>query len=367
MALEIPRRSTNEKCRGCAPTTGVMGFGLVVSHTNESGSNTRWYDGLLLAKGRGPAPVAAVACADGGRQPVHRSSIVRVLDSVFSGPIGRLRPPLCRMVFFTLAMVAVHALFGAGLLGDCSRLSMRAWPTLKATPNQHLCALVRGGYHCLLAHNAAVFSTSSLGQPYAPVMTKPSSACHWVNGCGSARWRPRPSPWPSPCSAGGMRAAGFPANGFRSWPSHALPGSGSRPSRVTTPCRRPARTTQCDPDRARLAARRSRRRSVFAPCHSARGSVHERRNALHQRPDAAGPHLPFNARHAHRPASHSSGAIMNLLPRKPASTIPNPCRACCRAPVIRPCLQWMKCDSRTSTRVMDSSRPSPRPSVPPSS
>ena len=76
-------------------------------------------------------------------------------------------PWVIQLVFLALAMVFTHALFGPGLLGNFTRPSLRAWPTLKATPKQHLLLWFVVVTIGLLAHNAAIYSTSSLGEPYA--------------------------------------------------------------------------------------------------------------------------------------------------------------------------------------------------------
>ncbi len=93
-----------------------------------------------------------------------------VLASVFAGPIWGSRLGY-NLVYFALALLAVHVLFGLACW-ILSRASIRAWPSLKATPRHHLLlwfvVLTLG----LLAHNAAIFSTSSLGEPYAAIMTR---------------------------------------------------------------------------------------------------------------------------------------------------------------------------------------------------
>jgi arylsulfatase A-like enzyme len=128
---------------------------------------TRWHDGLLLAQG-----LALVLLLLSHARTVGDSQSMlfhdHVLDSVFSGPIWGSKLGY-NLVFFTLAMVFVHALFGV-LCWGLARLSRYAWPSLQATPRQQLflwfVILTIG----LLAHNAAIFSTSSLGEPYAEVM-----------------------------------------------------------------------------------------------------------------------------------------------------------------------------------------------------
>lgn len=131
-------------------------------------AKTRWHDGLLLSQG-----LALLLLLLSHLRTLGDSQSLafhdKVLESVFAGPIwGSVLG--YNLVFFTLAMVAAHALYGEACW-VLSRLSLRAWPSLKATPHQHLLlwfVVVTTG---LLAHNAAVFSTSSLGEPYADAMT----------------------------------------------------------------------------------------------------------------------------------------------------------------------------------------------------
>jgi hypothetical protein len=131
-------------------------------------SKTRWYDGLLLAQGLALLLLLLSHLRTLGDTQSHAFH-THVLDSVFAGPIwGSVLG--YNLVFFTLAMVTAHALYGAACWG-LSRLSMRAWPSLKATPNQHLLLWFVVVTIGLLAHNAAIYSTSSLGEPYAEIMT----------------------------------------------------------------------------------------------------------------------------------------------------------------------------------------------------
>jgi hypothetical protein len=132
-------------------------------------SISRWYDGLLFSQGL----ALSLLLLSHSRTAGDSQSMLfhdHVLDSVFAGPIwGSVLG--YNLVFFVLAMVAVHVLYGAACWG-LARLSMRAWPKLKATPNQHLLLWFVVLTIGLLAHNAAVFSNSSLGEPYAAAMTQ---------------------------------------------------------------------------------------------------------------------------------------------------------------------------------------------------
>jgi len=131
-------------------------------------STTRWYDGLLLSQGLALLLLllSHVRTLGDTQSPDFHD---RVLDTIFSGPIWGSALGY-NLLFFALAMVAAHALYGAACWG-LSRLSLRAWPTMNAKPSQHLLlwfVIVTIG---LLAHNAAAYPTSSLGEPYAGAMT----------------------------------------------------------------------------------------------------------------------------------------------------------------------------------------------------
>ncbi len=131
-------------------------------------STTRWYDGLPLALGLALVlMLISYSRIIGDTQSmVFRS---KVLDSVYAGPIWGSALGN-NLVFLAFAMILTHALYGAAIWA-ASRVSLRAWPSLKGTANQHLLLwfiIVTIG---LLAHNAAIYSTSSLGEPYAEIMT----------------------------------------------------------------------------------------------------------------------------------------------------------------------------------------------------
>jgi hypothetical protein len=131
-------------------------------------STSHWYDGLLFSQGLALLLLllSHVRTAGDSQSMLFRDY---VLDSVFAGPIWGSALGY-NLVFFALAMVAVYILYGAGCWA-LSRLSVRAWPSLQATPNQHLLLWFVVLTIGLLAHNAAIFSTSSLGEPYAAAMT----------------------------------------------------------------------------------------------------------------------------------------------------------------------------------------------------
>jgi arylsulfatase A-like enzyme len=132
-------------------------------------SKTRWHDGLLLSQG-----LALLLLLLSNLRTLGDSQSMafrnKVLDSVFAGPIWGSTLGY-NLVFLAFAMVFTHAMYGLACWA-ISRASLRAWPTLKATPKQHLLLWFVVVTIGLLAHNAAIYSTSSLGEPYAVVMTQ---------------------------------------------------------------------------------------------------------------------------------------------------------------------------------------------------
>jgi arylsulfatase A-like enzyme len=129
---------------------------------------TRWHEGLLLSQG-----LALLLLLISNARTIGDSQSMlfhnKVLESVFAGPIWGTTLGY-NLVFLALAMIAVHALFGL-VCWATSRASVRAWPSLKATSNQHLLLWFVILTIGLLSNNAASYSTSSLGEPYAEVMT----------------------------------------------------------------------------------------------------------------------------------------------------------------------------------------------------
>lgn len=129
----------------------------------------RWYRGLPLALGLG---LLLLLVSHSRTLGDSQSMLFRnkVLESVFAGPIWGSTLGY-NLVFLAFASVLVHALYGVACWA-ISRTSLRAWPSLKATPNQHLLLWFVVLTIGLLAQNAANYSTSSLGEPYAVVMTQ---------------------------------------------------------------------------------------------------------------------------------------------------------------------------------------------------
>lgn len=132
-------------------------------------TSPRRFDGLLAAQGLALLLLLlsyARIVGDSQSMLFHD----HVLDSVFAGPIWGSKLGY-NLVFFSLAMVFLHALLGLAYW-VLARMSVTAWPSLKATPRQHLLLWFVVITIGLLANNAAVFSTSSLGEPYAATMTR---------------------------------------------------------------------------------------------------------------------------------------------------------------------------------------------------
>lgn len=139
-------------------------------------STTRWYDGVPLALGLALALLlVSYLRVIGDSQTMLFHS--KVLDTVFSGPIWGSALGY-NLVFMALAMVLIHVLYAAAVWA-ASRASLRAWPSLKATSNQHLLLWFLIVTIGLLANNAAVYSTSSLGEPYAELMTPRFLGAHF--------------------------------------------------------------------------------------------------------------------------------------------------------------------------------------------
>lgn len=131
-------------------------------------TRTRWYSGLPSALGLALAlmVISYTRLILDGQSMTVRS---KVLESVFAGPIWGSALGN-NMVLLALAMVLVHVLYGAAVW-VAARASLRAWPSLDARLGRHVVLwflLITIG---LLAHNAAVYSTTSLGEPFAEIMT----------------------------------------------------------------------------------------------------------------------------------------------------------------------------------------------------
>jgi hypothetical protein len=92
-----------------------------------------------------------------------------VLDSLFAQPIwGTMLGN--SLLFFAFGVVFIHALYAIACW-LMAVLSARAWPSLAATRRQHVLLWFLLLTVALLANNAATFVGSSLGEPYAEMMT----------------------------------------------------------------------------------------------------------------------------------------------------------------------------------------------------
>jgi arylsulfatase A-like enzyme len=91
-----------------------------------------------------------------------------VLDALFAGPIWGTVVAR-NLMFFAAAALLLHMAFGA-LCWALGRASSYAWSSANASQRQHIILwflLLTAG---LLAYNAAAFTRSSLGEPYAAAM-----------------------------------------------------------------------------------------------------------------------------------------------------------------------------------------------------
>jgi hypothetical protein len=93
----------------------------------------------------------------------------RVLDSLYAGSIWGTTLGF-NLVKFALGLLLVHLLFGVASWA-MGHLSSRAWPSAKTTMRQHVLLWFVVLTVGLLANNAATYTSSSLGEPYAEIMT----------------------------------------------------------------------------------------------------------------------------------------------------------------------------------------------------
>ncbi|HEY6125069.1 MAG TPA: sulfatase-like hydrolase/transferase [Steroidobacteraceae bacterium] len=131
-------------------------------------SAPRWHDGFLLTQvlALSLLVLSYLRTIGDSQSMAFRSHI---LDALYAGPIWGTKLGY-NLLFFALSVVLVHVLYGLVCWG-LGRLSARAWPSAKTTLRQHLLLwflLLTAG---VLANNAATFSQSALGQPYAETMT----------------------------------------------------------------------------------------------------------------------------------------------------------------------------------------------------
>ena len=104
----------------------------------------------------------------------------RVLESLYAGSIwGTTLGD--NLVKFTLAVLFVYAMYGLACWA-MALLSARAWPAAQVTRRQHVLLWFILFTFGVLANNAASFNTSALGQPYAEAMMPP------LFGVPTGRW-----------------------------------------------------------------------------------------------------------------------------------------------------------------------------------
>jgi len=130
----------------------------------------RWHHGLVLAQFLALLLLGlSYLRIMGDSQSAAFNS--HVLDALFAGPIWGTALGY-NLLRFALAMVLLHLLYGAACW-IMAHLSVRAWPSPKTSLRQHVTIWFILFSVGLLANNAATFTTSSLGEPYADLMTAP--------------------------------------------------------------------------------------------------------------------------------------------------------------------------------------------------
>jgi len=143
-------------------------------------ATSRWH-GLWLAQTLGLVLLAfSYLRIAGDTQSMVFSS--QVLDVLFAGPIWGTALGY-NLLYFALTVLFLHALY-ATVCWLVGRMSALAWPTLKATPKQHILIWFVVLTFGLLANNAAMFVESSLGQPYARAM----GVAVWGTPLGRVIW-----------------------------------------------------------------------------------------------------------------------------------------------------------------------------------
>jgi len=126
-----------------------------------------WREGLLTAVSLGVALLllSLLRLAGDSQSSLFHDS---VLDSILSGHLSG--SALARnVVLFVLAILALHVAYGAACLLP-ARLSYFAWPRTKSTLKQHLLLWFIATTAWLLLSNATHFPRSSLGSPYAEAL-----------------------------------------------------------------------------------------------------------------------------------------------------------------------------------------------------
>lgn len=131
--------------------------------------SSRWHHGLILGLALGVVLLALSYVRIMGDALHSMMFSSQLFPLMFNGPVWGTTLGN-NLVFFGLGLLIFHLLYGAAcwMLGQ---LSVRAWPSDTATVRQHVLLwflVITAG---LLANNSAIFVTSSLGQPYAEIMT----------------------------------------------------------------------------------------------------------------------------------------------------------------------------------------------------
>ncbi len=135
----------------------------------------KWHDGLVLSQ-----VLALLLLGLSYLRIVGDSQTMafrdRVLESLYAGPIwGTLLG--YNLIKFGLALFMLHVVYGAAcwIMGH---ISARAWPAAKTSVRQNVMLWFLLFTAGVLANNASTFAASSLGEPYAEIMTRSLLGLH---------------------------------------------------------------------------------------------------------------------------------------------------------------------------------------------
>jgi hypothetical protein len=129
---------------------------------------SKWHDGLMLALTLSVILfVVSYSRLAGDSQSMGFRDYV--LNSLYAGPVWGTTLSY-NLIKFALGVVLLHLLFGAAcwMMGS---LSFKAWPSEKTSKRQHVMIWFILFTAAVLANNASTFTTSSLGEPYAEIMS----------------------------------------------------------------------------------------------------------------------------------------------------------------------------------------------------
>ena len=226
-----------------------------------------------------------------------------VLDTIFAGAIWGTQL-MWNLIWFGVALTALHLVFGAASwgLGTLSA-GLSPKPDQQKNERQHVVlwfALLTLG---ILAFNSAEFSRSSLGSPYARIMTNPIAGLalgKWIAGVIGlsalavlatalakalrSGWRPYRNPRRFAVGAVAMLLLVVAAGGASVNYSHNDALANERGS-----------------DRHRFTAHRHRRQAGAAGVAPHMREFLEGLGVVHGHHDAAGAHLPLGDVHSHGP------------------------------------------------------------------